>query len=239
MLLFFLLWLAIETIIWSLPYTVSLQREQALFSFVGKYIVANEYAQKDEKLQNLANQLAAHLNLPENVVKVYVSEQDIPNAYATFGANVVLYRGLLNRLPHEEGVASVLAHEIAHIKHRDPLRGLSRGVLYRAVAAILGINGQADFFLRMEGLRYSRDVERRADNEAMEAVYRQYGHVAGMKELFDTLGRIDKDNHLSSGLTWLNSHPDTDERLQNVVNWSEAKNLQHEVARLPNIWQKK
>lgn len=45
--------------------------------------------------------------------------ETVPNAYATFGGNVVLNRSLLNELPSEEAVAAVLAHEMGHIKHRN------------------------------------------------------------------------------------------------------------------------
>ena len=56
--------------------------------------------------------------------KVYVVENEQPNAFAT-GRNpehaaVCVTSGLLQRVSHEE-LAGVLAHELGHVKHRDTL----------------------------------------------------------------------------------------------------------------------
>ncbi len=66
--------------------------------------------------------LAARAGLPKP--KVYLVESPQPNAFATGrnpdNAAVAVTSGLLNILNREE-VAGVVAHELAHIKHRDTL----------------------------------------------------------------------------------------------------------------------
>ena len=66
--------------------------------------------------------LAQRAALP--MPKVYIIENDQPNAFATGrnpeNAAVAATTGLLNRLSAEE-VAGVMAHELAHIKNRDTL----------------------------------------------------------------------------------------------------------------------
>jgi heat shock protein HtpX len=66
--------------------------------------------------------LAARAGLPEP--KIYVMETGQPNAFATgrdpANAAVAATRGLLQALTREE-VAGVMAHELAHVKHRDTL----------------------------------------------------------------------------------------------------------------------
>lgn len=56
--------------------------------------------------------------------KVYLIDNDQPNAFATGrnpqNAAVAATTGLLKRLSHEE-VAAVMAHELAHVQHRDTL----------------------------------------------------------------------------------------------------------------------
>lgn len=66
--------------------------------------------------------LAERAGLP--MPKVYLINSDQPNAFAT-GRNpehsaVAASTGLLQRLSHEE-VAAVMAHELAHVQHRDTL----------------------------------------------------------------------------------------------------------------------
>jgi heat shock protein HtpX len=73
-------------------------------------------------LYDMVADLAARADLP--MPKVYLIDQDQPNAFATGRdpehAAVAATTGLLNRLSQEE-VAGVMAHELAHIKNRDTL----------------------------------------------------------------------------------------------------------------------
>ena len=70
----------------------------------------------------LVEALAQRAGLP--VPKVYIIENDQPNAFATGrnpeNAAVAATTGLLRNLSREE-IAGVMAHELAHIKNRDTL----------------------------------------------------------------------------------------------------------------------
>ena len=71
---------------------------------------------------HLVRQLSQNAGLP--MPKVYVVENEQPNAFATGRdpehAAVCVTTGLLQRVSHEE-LAGVLAHELGHVKHRDTL----------------------------------------------------------------------------------------------------------------------
>jgi heat shock protein HtpX len=74
------------------------------------------------RLYHMASELAARAGLP--MPALYVIHEDQPNAFAT-GRNPqnaadAVNTGLLDMMSEEE-VASVIAHELAHIKHRDTL----------------------------------------------------------------------------------------------------------------------
>ena len=73
-------------------------------------------------LYNMVMQMAENANLP--MPKVYIIDNDQPNAFATGrnpeNAAVAATTGLLRRLDSGE-VAGVMAHELAHIKNRDTL----------------------------------------------------------------------------------------------------------------------
>lgn len=76
----------------------------------------------EPELVGLVRELAQRAQIP--MPKVYIVENDQPNAFAT-GRNpehgaVAVTTGLLNILNREE-MAGVLAHELSHIKHRDTL----------------------------------------------------------------------------------------------------------------------
>ncbi len=73
-------------------------------------------------LFNMVRRLSQNAGIP--MPKVYISENEQPNAFATGrnleNAAVCATTGLLNRLSSEE-VAGVMAHELAHVKNRDTL----------------------------------------------------------------------------------------------------------------------
>ena len=76
----------------------------------------------DPRFYSVIRRLAQHAGLP--MPKVYLIDSDTPNAFAT-GRNpdhaaVAATTGIL-RILNEEELAGVMAHELAHVKHRDIL----------------------------------------------------------------------------------------------------------------------
>jgi len=74
------------------------------------------------ELYGIVEQLSRRAALP--MPKVYVIDSDQPNAFATgrnpANAAVAATRGLMRALSAEE-LAGVMAHELAHVRHRDTL----------------------------------------------------------------------------------------------------------------------
>src|SRR6185312_15985202 len=102
----------------------------------------------DEKsapdIVHLVRQLSQNAGLP--MPKVYVVENEQPNAFAT-GRNpehaaVCVTTGLLQRVSHEE-LAGVLAHELGHVKHRDTLTM----TITAAIAGAVSMLANFAFFL--------------------------------------------------------------------------------------------
>jgi heat shock protein HtpX len=83
------------------------------------------------KLYRAMQELTTRAKLP--MPRMYVIPQDQPNAFATGRdprhSAVAVTRGILNLLSEDE-LRGVLAHELAHVKHRD--------ILIQSVAATIG-----------------------------------------------------------------------------------------------------
>ncbi|WP_208431352.1 zinc metalloprotease HtpX [Bartonella doshiae] len=100
----------------------------------------------------IVSDLAQRASLPQP--KVYVIDNAQPNAFATGrnpqNAAVAASTGLLERLSPEE-IAGVMAHELAHIEHRDTLTM----TLTATIAGAISMLGNFAFF--MGGTRNSSE----------------------------------------------------------------------------------
>ncbi len=123
-------------------------------------IVLKMYGAKEvgpgHKLYEMTTSLASRAGLPQP--KVYIIADQSPNAFATGRdpqhAAVAATEGIL-RVLNDDELAGVLAHELAHIKHRD--------ILISSIAATLGaaIMMIARFAMFFGG---SRDDDNRGGN---------------------------------------------------------------------------
>jgi heat shock protein HtpX len=98
----------------------------------------------DHRLTRIVADLAARANVP--MPKVYLIPDASPNAFAT-GRNpehaaVAATEGILSILTDEE-LAGVIAHELAHVKHRDILISSVAATL---AATIMMVSRMAMFF---------------------------------------------------------------------------------------------
>lgn len=170
------------------------------------------------RLQAMADRVARLQGMPAGMtLTVHIADEDMVNAFATLGGHLVFTRGLLAVLPHENALVTVLAHEAAHVKHRDPLVALGRGV---TVATALGVltgvgdgglaSGQLQGAGLMTALHFGRDQERAADAEALRTLTAWYGHTAGAADLFTALSGARGG---AEPPPLFSTHPATDERL--------------------------
>lgn len=115
------------------------------YFFSAKIALASMRAQPvDEQsapqLVRIVGELAANAGLP--MPGVYVSPQQAPNAFATgrnpSNAAVCVTEGLLRTMPERE-LRGVLAHELAHVRHRDILITTIAATFAGAITAIASI----------------------------------------------------------------------------------------------------
>ena len=165
-------------------------------------------------LQGLATRLSEHMDLPDGInLTVHYLEDDAVNAFASFGGHVFVVRGLIARLPNENALAMVLAHEIAHVANRDPAAHMGSALMLQiALRVVLGAApGSLETVLQLPNAllqsSFSRQVEARADADALEAVAALYGHVAGAPALFESLLAAQSDAGRGEPPEILSSHP--------------------------------
>jgi Zn-dependent protease with chaperone function len=188
-------------------------------------------------LQRLVDDLrpCAGIDTP---LKVYLLEAGDANAVAFPGGRIVVFSGILEKVRTENGLSFILAHEMAHFKNRDHLRGMGRGVVLTAMMAVLtgADSGLTRLFAPTADFgqsRHSRARETLADATALEILVCRYGHAGGATEFFEAV-KPDEDG-LNLGL-YFSSHPEAVERIEALQNLSRDLGVRSEAgAPLPEV----
>lgn len=190
------------------------------------------HAKTEHYLQGLADRLAQAQSLPAPMkIRVHYVDDATINAMATLGGHVIIFRGLLAIMPSENALAMVLSHEVAHIKHRDPIVALGRGVVIGFGLAALGLTSGQDAASSALGqaglltqLTFSREQERAADREALHALAKVYGHVQGSDTAFEELLKA-AEPATSFVPEILSTHPDTQARIEALRQLAKAEGM--------------
>ena len=125
-----------------IAFVLSLVMNFGSYWFSDKIVLKMYKAQQVDRneapeLYNIVEELSTRANIP--MPKVYIMNNPTPNAFAT-GRNpqngaVAVTTGIMNILNRDE-LAGVIAHELAHIKHRDILTGTITATLVGTITFI-------------------------------------------------------------------------------------------------------
>ncbi len=165
-----------------------------------------------DHLQDFVDELELDTEFP---IKVYLSDEADLNAFAISGGNIVVFRGLLEKMQNEGQLAALLGHEISHVENRHGLHNLARNLAgYFFLSLIAGdINGFSSVLMdnahTFRQLSYSRSLEKDADIFGMEILKKNDLDQNGMPGLF----RIMKNDNPLEIIPYLNSHPELKDRI--------------------------
>jgi predicted Zn-dependent protease len=156
------------------------------------------------------------------------------NAFALPGGFVGVNTGLITAAETESELASVMAHEIAHVSQRHIARmfgqqqQMQMPVMAAMAAAILlgrarpdlaiGAAAAAQAGAIQASLGYSRDFEREADRIGMQTLEEAGFDVRAMSTFFEKMQRGSRVADDGSVPGYLRTHPVTTERIADVQN---------------------
>lgn len=205
-------------------------------------LVAGDKARQD-RIRHLADRLAKAMDFPEDMsVAVHYNPDPVTNAYATIGGNIVIYRGIVDMVESEDGLAMVLAHEMGHVRNRDAVRGVFRGLGMMLI--LIGVGDSTAYvndIAAMGMAGYSRSQEYAADAAAVRALAKIYGHAGGATEFFGNVATRLENRRPEDAASFrvpaiLASHPDTFDRLERVVRVAEESGIPVSGTLTPLAW---
>ncbi len=181
-----------------------------------------------EYINNLGNKLVSVSSNKDYRFKFFVVDDKSINAFALPGGFIGVHYGLILASRNESELASVLAHEIAHVTQRHHARAYDLGQRYETpvlaaliAAIVLGANGnelgQAALAsiaggTAQLGINFTRANEKEADRLGIKMLNNAGFDAHSMASFF---GQMYKESRLygSQGPEFLRSHPVTQNRM--------------------------
>ena len=190
---------------------------------IGKYIINELFPNRkicqkpDGKIA--AEQLMQSLSSPsfEYDFKLEIIDLDIINAIALPGGEILIFRGLLEKIMTAEAFAGVIAHEMQHILQKHGTENFINQIAISGFFKLLTIGENdlsATFFESIKILsilKYSREYEIEADELALKMLIQKKIDAKKMLSLFFIL------KEQSQALpNFISTHPDLDIRIDNL-----------------------
>ncbi|HEX9138610.1 MAG TPA: M48 family metalloprotease [Steroidobacteraceae bacterium] len=182
-------------------------------------------------VQNLGARLGAQTNRDEQNYQYFVIKDPEVNAFALYGGFVCVHSGLIMLTEDESQLASVLAHETAHVRQRHLARAYqaeskmslaSTAALLAAVliGALAGANGGAmEGMIAMsqgvalqQAMNFTRAEEAEADRVGIGLLANAGFRTSAMADFFESMARGEGISEASS-LDMLRNHPVTRDRI--------------------------
>lgn len=155
-------------------------------------------------VENLTYELSRHSELNDHRLELIVINNPTMNAFAVPGGVIGVHTGLFRYAEDEHQLASVLAHELAHLSQRHFARSLetrkasSIGTMAGLLAGIIlaatvgGDAGMAAMTATQaaaleSSLRYSRQNEQEADRIGMQTLYKSGRDPSAVSAMFERM----------------------------------------------------
>lgn len=193
---------------------LSTQQKVQLGQDIHQQVLRNYRLSSNSQLNNYVNRVGQRVagvsDCAQTPFRFYVVDNPQINAFATTGGFVYVHTGLIQATDNEDQLASVIAHEIAHICNDDLIAQLRQTAIAQGAASLAGLDRSAVAGLAYQlavGLPYSRQAEFNADARGLDYLTRAGYDPRAMPAFLSKLLKY------PSPPAFLSSHPATRDRI--------------------------
>lgn len=191
-------------------------------------------AQITQYVERVGQRVAKNTERPDVQYKFFVLDTPTVNAFALPGGYVYVTRGILALANTEAQLASVLAHEVAHVTARHSAERYSHGVVTSLGAAILSAALDSSTAAQAASIgselyitSYSRKQESQADTLGIRYLDRAGYTPQAMAEFLNNLARYTAFEAQESGREnasagYFSTHPQTEDRAAEAIQVASA-----------------
>jgi predicted Zn-dependent protease len=152
-----------------------------------------------------------------------IQDNDMVNAWALPGGKCAVYTGLLPVAKNEDGLAIVMAHEVAHVISRHGAERASRSIMGAAVVAGMAMadmnKRDSSIVLGAYGLGVALPFSRTQESEADQlGLYIAADAGFDPREAIPLWRRMGKENN-GAPPEFMSTHPSSKTRIQQLRGW--------------------
>ncbi len=201
-------WMSILRVRQSLQAT-----EEKIGNLVWKYYLLDKTEIKNDSIvqsvDKIFQELCVQNQIKNQSIKLHIVDSEEINAFSIPGNQIVINMGLIKACDNREQLASVLAHELAHVELNHITKKLAKEFGIAILVTTSGTSEASNVIKEITKLLSSTAYDRKNEKEAdlLAVAYLKKTAIDPMS-LIQFLQKIEDTN-----LSWISTHPNTPERI--------------------------
>jgi len=196
----------------------------------------NQIIEIGKKMEDSISEYFNQSNLPDPTTNfsweyILIDNDKVKNAWCMPGGKIAIYTGILDVTKNEDGLASVMGHEIAHAVAKHSVERASRSALLNTTTRLFDIfsGGKLSQVNRVTGMNtvgllsqigilnpFSRKQETEADYLGMIFASLSGYDIRETKKLWERMKEANKGKEQPE---FMSTHPSSTNRINNLREW--------------------
>jgi beta-barrel assembly-enhancing protease len=245
--LFFGTWFALSQIDWVRVFKiqeVTDKTEQKLGELFWDYFQNSEKVNKNIHVRNSIDSIVNHIckanKIDREKLKIHILNKDDINAFALPNGHILIYSGLILNSDNHEELTGVICHEIAHIELDHVMKKLIKEIGLSVLISMTTGSGGSDMVKDaakiLSSTAFDRSLEREADIKAVDYMIAAKVDPGPLANFLYKLA--EKEHEATKYLRWISTHPDTKERAEYIIEYSNSKQGEYTPILSDATWEK-
>ena len=199
---------------------------------------------KNTYVVNSIDSIVTHICMSNKIdretIKVHLLSKDEINAFALPNGHLIIYSGLIHNSDNQEELTGVISHEIAHIELNHVMKKLVKEIGLSFLISMTTGNGGSEIFKETAKLlstsAFDRNLEKEADIKAVDYMVTAKVNPEPFANFLYKLS--DKEHKATKNLTWFSKHPDSNDRVEYIIEYIKDKLNDYKPILINETWEK-
>ena len=164
--------------------------------------------------------------------------KDEINAFALPNGHLVIYSGLILNADNQDELAGVICNEIAHIELNHVMKKLTKEIGLSVLISITTGNGGTEVIKQtlkiLSSSAFDRSLEKEADMKAVDYLVNANINPNNFANFLYKISET--DSNIESYITWVSTHPESNERANYIIEQSKGKLKQFKSILSNDTW---